>query len=98
MNPYTKLKLFNEGRVDLEIAIMKAPENIELIYLRFTVQSNCPDFLRYNSNIDADKEKLLLALEEKLHLHNPKLAKRIKNFLIDNELCSTTELGRIPQW
>jgi len=54
-NPYTKYKLFISGKQLLELAIMKDPLNIELRFLRLTVQLNVPPFLGYSNNINEDK-------------------------------------------
>lgn len=55
-NPLSKLNTFNKGKKNIELAIKKAPENVELRFIRLSVQVNCPDFLQYNSNINEDKK------------------------------------------
>lgn len=55
INPFTKWHLFSEGRGILESAIATDANNIELIYLRLTIQMNAPHFLGYKSNINSDK-------------------------------------------
>jgi hypothetical protein len=54
-NPYTKFKYFFKGKELLEEAIKKDGTNIELKFLRLTVQLNTPSFLDYKKNINEDK-------------------------------------------
>lgn len=55
-SPLSKLSTFNKGKKNIEQALKKAPDNIELRFIRLSVQVNCPDFLQYNSNINEDKK------------------------------------------
>lgn len=60
-NPWKKYQYFKNGKKELEAAIEKEPENFEIRYLRFAVQSNLPGILNYN-NLDEDKEFLIESL------------------------------------
>ena len=78
-NPYTKWNLFNEGKDILESAIASDVNNIELRYLRLTIQMNAPNFLGYKSNIDSDKK----FLKENINgLNDKELQSIIKNYLL----------------
>jgi len=55
-NPINKLKTFKEGKNNIEKAIKLDPENVELRFIRLSIQKNAPSFLGYNSNINSDKE------------------------------------------
>lgn len=57
-NPYNKWKSFGDGKKLLEQSILSEPENLELIYLRFCIQTNAPGFLGYNANIPNDRRLL----------------------------------------
>ncbi len=60
-NPWKKYQYFKNGKKELEAAIEKDPENFEIRYLRFAVQSNLPGILNYN-NLEEDKEFLIESL------------------------------------
>ena len=51
-----KIKLFNAGKKLMEESIAADSSNIELRFLRFTIQTNCPKALGYNKKINADKK------------------------------------------
>ncbi len=76
-NPYHKWQSFNEGKEILETAIQKQPGNIELIFLRYTIQSRAPHFLNYHDKTERDRA----LLEKKLpSLTDIPLKQRIENF------------------
>lgn len=66
--PWNKLKNFNNGKSYIESAVNNDPENLEIRFIRFTIQSNIPSLLNYD-NIEEDKDfilkKLLLQSTEK---------------------------------
>ena len=53
-NPFKKIEYFEKGREILENAIIKEPNNIELIFLRYTVQKKTPSILMYKKDIEED--------------------------------------------
>lgn len=55
-NPLSKWSYFKKGKSMLEQSIAADPSNIELRYLRFTVQSNTPAFLGYKGKIESDRQ------------------------------------------
>ncbi len=58
-NKTEKLKLFSEGKKLVEQCIAKDTSNVELRFLRFTVQTSCPKILGYNKQIEKDKKYIL---------------------------------------
>ena len=78
-NPYKKYESFTKGKKQLEFLIKKYPNNIELHFLRLTIQDHLPDFLGYNDNISEDtkfiKEKI------KAVKNDPDLVQRITAYL-----------------
>ncbi len=56
VNPISKLNTFNAGKKNIEHAIKNAPNNVELRFIRLSVQKNAPSFLGYDSNIKEDTE------------------------------------------
>jgi hypothetical protein len=57
--PFSKLYYFNKGKKMLDRAIDADAENVELRFLRFTIQTNVPTFLGYSDNIKKDKVFIL---------------------------------------
>jgi hypothetical protein len=57
--PNKKIATFNNGKKILDQALKSDSLNVEIRYLRFTIQSNCPSFLGYNKNIESDKQFII---------------------------------------
>ena len=55
-SPISKLNTFNKGKKNIEQAIKKEPKNVELRFIRLSVQKNAPSFLGYYSNIKEDMQ------------------------------------------
>lgn len=77
-NPVSKLSYFNQGKQLLEKCVAADKENVEIRYLRFTVQSNAPAFLGYNNSIEEDKIFLIKAIA---NLKDLQLKQMIISFL-----------------
>ncbi len=58
-----KYTLFKEGEESLEGALKISPNNIEFIYLRYTIQTHTPFILGYDDNIENDRIKLRAYLD-----------------------------------
>ena len=77
--PLQKWNLFKEGKKILESAISEDRRNIELRYLRLTIQTNVPDFLGYSGDIDQDKIFLKKEIDQ---LADKELKQIINNYFI----------------
>ncbi len=77
-NPYKKFELFNIGKEQLEKAIANEQNCAELVYLRYGIQTNVPDFLDYSHNTESDR----IFLEESIKtMEDVDLKKRISDYL-----------------
>lgn len=91
-NPFSKWWYFHSGVEQLETAIARDGDNIELIFLRFSVQTNCPDFLGYNSKIESDKEFIIRQMHDRRVLfHYREFMDDIVNYLMGSEHLSGEE-------
>jgi hypothetical protein len=55
-NPITKLKSFNKGKRYIEMAVKRDQGNVEIRFIRLSVQKNCPSFLGYSENLESDQQ------------------------------------------
>ncbi len=56
INPIAKLGTFKKGRMNLERAVKMAPNNLEIRFIRLSVQRNAPRFLGYYENLETDEK------------------------------------------
>lgn len=77
-NPFQKLSSFYEGKELLEKSISADKNNIELRFLRNTIQTNAPSFLQYNHHIAADRVFLQYSVHR---INDPDLKQLVINHL-----------------
>lgn len=77
--PVEKYKRFSSGKILLELAISAEPNNLELRYLRYSIQLNSPSFLNYNTNKVEDRKRLISELK---NINDQDISHRIKSFLL----------------
>ncbi len=94
-NPITKLNKFNKGRKLVEDAIINEPNNLELRYLRFTLQTNLPRFLGYTNQINRDKVFMINQLDV---LKDTDLRFRIVTYLLASSWCNESDLKKLATW
>lgn len=54
-NPFGKLKAFKKGKMKIEEAVKKDKDNVEIRFIRLSIQKNAPGILGYRSNIKEDE-------------------------------------------
>jgi hypothetical protein len=81
-NPFSKLSYFKKGKEMLERAIKSDLDNVELRFLRYTIQTNVPFFLNYNQYKEIDRLFLVNSL---INLHDQKLKRIITSYLTTNK-------------
>lgn len=88
VSPIAKLNRFKKGKMMIEKAVEKAPEDLEIRFLRFSVQTNLPSFLGYDSDIHTDKKVLLEKLDE---VTDKGLKNNIFKYLSSSKYCTAEE-------
>lgn len=91
-NPYNKLSFFTKGKEMLERAVNSDPENIEIRFMRFCVQTNAPFFLGYSNDVDSDKKFILNSLDK---ISDKDLKSKIIIYMLDTDHCTQTEKSKI---
>lgn len=91
-NPLSKYDAFQKGKTQLDLLIVKYPKEIELYYLRFSIQCNTPEFLGYNTSIYSDKKFMLNNIA---NLKDRDLQKRIVAFLISSNKLTPDEIKQL---
>ena len=61
-NPYTKYSRFQEGKQWIEQAVAAQPNDIEIRFLRLSVQVNAPHFLGYSGQLTEDRALIVTGL------------------------------------
>ena len=95
-NPLSKMSYLKEGFNTINKAVSKDPNQLEVRFLRFSLQFYVPDFLGYSKNIETDKDKIIDLLRKKevatLKL-DKKILKDMVKFMIDSKKCNEQEIA-----
>ncbi len=78
INPISKLSTFEKGKKDIEAAVKLEPNNIEIRFIRLSIQKNCPSFLGYRKHIESD---LKFIDGNKNSVSSPQLKKMIADII-----------------
>ena len=90
--PIGKYQRFNTGKDLIERAITLDSTNVEIRYLRFTIQKSIPSFLGYNGNIITDKNFLVNNYGT---IDDGQLKEMVSGFLVSSGNCSASELTKL---
>ena len=91
-SPYTKLECLNQGQNILRKAIQKDPDNVEIRFLRFSINHYLPDFLRDSSELILDKKTIYQNIETSIKNGlTSKVVHTIAQFMIDSKRCTFKE-------
>ena len=91
-NKQEKIKLFNNGKSLLEKSITADSSDVELRFLRFTIQSNCPKALGYYRQVNSDKKYIIDHLGS---VKNSSLKNKITDYLLNTVMLSQEEKQKI---
>ena len=83
--PFKKMSFFNRGKTLLEESIDENPSNLELRYLRYSIQNKAPDFLGYNNWVMQDLEFIKNNIDQIQISNNIKVI-ILKNILLYNDV------------
>lgn len=63
-NPISKYNTFKDGRRNIERAVAMDPDNLEIRFVRLSIQQHLPTFLNYRQNIPEDQALLKEHIQE----------------------------------
>lgn len=97
--PFNKLAYLDNAKKFFITAIEAAPNDIEIRFLRFSIQSNLPIFLMQSPNIQEDKEIIIKNLEQ--NNLDTRFVEVIASFVLKSGQCNGKEteflISKIPQ-
>jgi len=91
-NPYYKVKYLNDAEKTLQVAVNHEPDNIEIRFMRFSIEHNVPGFLGYTKHLVADREEMIKQLERKHYTTaDHEVVITIIKFLLESKRCTPQE-------
>ena len=93
-NPYKKVKLLITSHKTMEQAVNASPNDMEIRFLRFSIEFYLPGFLGLSKDMVADKNMIIQQFKQKHYGSADKdYVKNIMKFMIDSKQCTTQEVA-----
>lgn len=89
-----KKEIFKDGISLIEYAISKESNNIEIRFVRLSVQQNSPKFLKYNNNLSEDKNFILNNIQDTPNLE---LKNYLREYILQSKYFTEEEKNVISQ-
>ncbi len=98
-NPYNKIKYVALAQKTLKRAIKKDPSNMEIRFMRFSVQHYTPAFLGFSKDLDEDRGVIAKQYRNrKFGQADQELVKNIASFMISSKRCAQDELALFKKY
>lgn len=83
-NPYSNLESVKKGSSILDDAVLASSGNIEIRYLRYSIEKNLPAFLPYKKHILQDEGRIVIALIDKNDGLDPEIRTEVISYMLKN--------------
>jgi len=91
-NPYSKLKYLQLATKTMNKAVAGAPMNLEIRFMRFSIQHYTPSFLGYSKQLAEDRQVLVKLYEtQNFGTADAIFLKSIAQFMLESKRCTEAE-------
>jgi tetratricopeptide (TPR) repeat protein len=91
-NPFSKLGYVNSALEKLNRAVDLNRNDVEVRYMRYSVESNMPSYLGYSKHVEADKQMIIKTLSStKISQENYAMYSVFAKGVIDSKNCNKAE-------
>ena len=98
-NPYNKLKFVAQAQKTLKIAVDKESDNLEIRFMRFSIQHYTPIFLGYSKELDEDRKAITKRYRaNSFGIADHLLIKSIAKFMIESKRCSPADVAILQKF
>ncbi|KQR72432.1 hypothetical protein [Pedobacter sp. Leaf176] len=92
-SPYNKIKYVKASLKTLKEAIDMDRENMEIRFMRFSIEHYTPGFLGFSKDLDGDRKELIKHYKNRnFGVADTEIVKNIAAFLINSERCTAEEI------
>lgn len=97
-NPYNKIRFVSRSQKTMKRAVNAVPDNLEIRFMRFTIQHYTPAFLGYSSELDEDRMVIVKHFKNNSLISDHSLVKGIAKFMIQSKRCTAGELKILKKY
>ena len=87
--PSQRLKFFKAGRIKFDPAISADKDNVEYHFLRLAIQEHAPKIVKYNKDIEADRQIIIKAYKNL----SPAVQNAIKDYSKKSKVLTASDLN-----
>ena len=92
-NPYQKVSYVARSQKTLQKAVNADPANLEIRFMRFSIQHYTPAFLGYSKELNEDRRMIVKQYSQKKFANaDQELIKNIATFMISSNRCTSKEI------
>ncbi|KQS35282.1 hypothetical protein ASG14_13925 [Pedobacter sp. Leaf194] len=92
-NPYNKIKYVKVSMRTMQKAIDLDKENMEIRFMRFSIQHFTPSFLGFSKDLVVDRKEIVKHYQNNnFGIADKELIKNVAKFMIDSKRCTDQEL------
>ena len=92
-NPYNKIKYVKVSLKTMHKAINMDKENMEIRFMRFSIEHFTPSFLGFSNDLAVDRKEIVKHYQNNnFGLADETLIKNVAKFMIDSERCTEEEI------
>ncbi|QIL39985.1 hypothetical protein G7074_12350 [Pedobacter sp. HDW13] len=92
-NPYNKIKFVSRSLKTMKKAIDMDKEDMEIRFMRFSIEFYTPSFLGFSKDLAEDKKEIVKHYQNgNFGLADEELVRNVAKFMIDSKRCTDTEI------
>jgi hypothetical protein len=92
-NPYNKIKYVSLSQKTMRKAVERDPNNLEIRFMRFSIQHHTPAFLGFSKDLEEDRKAIYRQFRNrKFGLADADLIRNMATFMIQSDRCLNEEL------
>ena len=94
-NIFKKMSYLNKSEESFKLAVKKAPNDIEIRFMRLAVQYEIPEYLGYSKDMESDKAFVVKNIAQfKANTIPPKVREQIVGFVFRSQLFTASEIEK----
>ncbi len=92
-NPYKKVMYVKQAQKLFSTAVQNSPQNIEVRFLRFSMEHNLPSFLGLSAHLQDDIQTIIINFDTEENLQIDTATRQlIGSFLLNSGRCTTSQI------
>ena len=98
-NPYNKIKYVKGSLKTMQKAVNMDKENLEIRFMRFSIEHFTPGFLGLSKNLNTDRKEIVKHYQNRnFGVADDALIKNVARFMIDSKRCTAEEIKTLQKY